>query len=257
MDSVRVAGTARASVARQWPGSAAVYEYVKRLNASSLERNWRLDGEGLERLEHFRSGMLAFNHGHLVDGTVAMPLLEQRILFLCDARAYDSPILGHALRAMGASRVDVTRPDPAAAIATMRHARAGHLLGIFPEGKVSGASGLLPARDGVGYLAARLGLPVLPVALWGLESFNRPLDVYLFQRRPVIHVRVGTPQAIRIPHRDREAGRAAADAIMLLIAQQLPESLRGVYREGNKPHERGQRALAAGWVQPIEPIDTA
>lgn len=250
MDSVGMPGTARASVARQLPGSAAVYEYVKRLNASSLERNWRLDGEGLERLERFRSGMLAFNHGHLVDGTVAMPLLEQRILFLCDARAYDSPILGHALRAMGAIRVDVTRPDPAAAIATMRHARAGHLLGIFPEGKVSGSSGLLPARDGVGYLAGRLGLPVLPVAMWGLEAFNRPIDVYLLQRRPVLHVRVGTPQAICIPHRDREAGRAAADAIMLLIARQLPESLRGVYREGNKPHERGERALAAGWVRP-------
>ena len=179
-----------------------------------------------------------------------MPLLQQRILFLCDARAYDSPILGHVLRAMGAIRVDVTRPDPAAAIATMRYARAGHLLGIFPEGKVSGASGLLPARAGVGHLAGRLGLPVLPVAMWGLEAFNRLIDVYLLQRRPVIHVRVGTPQAVCTPPRDREASRAAADAIMLLIAQQLPESLRGVYRAGNKPYERGERALAAGWVRP-------
>ena len=68
----------------------------------------------------------------------------------------------------------------------------------------------------------------------------------------MIHVRVGTPQTICIPHRDHEATRAAADAIMLLIAQQLPESLRGVYREGNKPHERGERALAAGWVRPLD-----
>jgi 1-acyl-sn-glycerol-3-phosphate acyltransferase len=228
-----------------------VYDFLKRINAASLRRNWRIEGDGLERLEGFRSGILAFNHGHFVDGTVVMPLVRERMLFMCDARAVDAPILGHVLRAMGVLRVDVTRPDPGAAVAAARAASAGHLLGVFPEGRISGGGGLLPARPGVAHLAAKLELPVLPVAMWGLEAFNRPLDVYVRRTRPVIHVRVGMPQAVSAPAGDRDALRAAADAIMLLIADMLPIPMRGVYRDGSQRYERGCRSLDAGCVRPL------
>ncbi len=234
------------------PGSGRVYEFLKRFNAGSLRRNWRVDGEGLDRLSQFGAGILAFNHGHLVDGTVVMPLVPHRVLFLCDARAVDAPILGHILRAMGVIRVDVTRPDPAGLIAAVRAARGGHLLGVFPEGRVSGRDGLLPARAGVAYLAAKLRLPVLPVAMWGVEAFNRPLDVYIRGVRPTIHMRVGAPHQVCVPNGDRETLRAAADSILTLIARPLPNSLQGVYRDGSKHRERGERALAIGWVRPAE-----
>ncbi len=237
---------------RQSPGSPAVYDFLRRFNAASLRRYWRIEGEGLERLEQFRRGIAAFNHGHLVDGTVVMPLVRERILFLCDARAVAAPILGPVLRMMGILRVHVTRPDAAGALAAVRAAAAGHLLGIFPEGRVSGARGLLPARSGIAYLGARLGLPVLPVAMWGVEAFNRPLEVYVQRIRPVINVRVGTPQMVCAPGHDREAVRAAADAIMVLIAKSLPAAMRGVYRDGSERYERGCRALDAGWVRPMD-----
>lgn len=250
---------ARATVmaSRHFPGSPAVYDALKRFNAASLRSNWRVEGEGLERLEQFRGGILAFNHGHLVDGTVVMPLVRERILFLCDSRAVDAPILGAALRAIGVLRVDVTRPDPAAAVAAARAAATGRLLGIFPEGRVSGARGLLPSRPGVAYLAARLGRPILPVAMWGVEAFDRPLDVYLRRQRPVISLRVDMPQAICAPVRDREAVRAAADAIMVLIADMLPPSMRGVYGEGTFRSERGRAALDASWVRPASDARSA
>lgn len=231
-------------------GNRAVYDLLKRFNAASLRRFWRIDAEGLERLAEFRAGILAFNHGHLVDGTVVMPLVPHRVLFLCDARAVDAPILGPLLRAMGILRVDVMRPDPAAALAAVQAAERGHLLAIFPEGKVSGRSGLLPARGGVAYLAAKLRLPVLPVAMWGVDAFDRPRDVYVRRQRPVIQVRVGTPHLVCVPAYDRAAVRAAADAIMVLIADLLPAPLRGVYQEGTKRSEGGQRALGAAWVRP-------
>lgn len=236
--------------ARLWPGSPRVYDWVKQLNAASLRRNWRVSGDGLERLAGFRRGVIAVNHGHLVDGTVIMPLVRERVLFLCDARAVDSPALGHLLRAMGVLRVDVTRCDPRGALAAVRAAASGHVLGIFPEGRVSGGRGLLPARRGVAYLAASLGLPVLPVALWGLEAFNRPLDVYVRRTRPVIHVRVGVEHHVCVPKREAGTLRAAADAIMVLIARMLPPELQGVYSAGCERRERGERALEAGWVRP-------
>jgi len=236
----------------RWPGSTRIYDFLKRANAASLRRNWRVEGEGLERLWHFRKGIAVFNHGHIVDGSVVMPLVRERVLFMCDARAVDAPVLGHLLRAMGILRVDVTRPDAAAAVAAARAASDGQLLGIFPEGRVSGASGLLPPRTGAVHVASHLGLPILPVAMWGLEAFNRPLDVYVKRTRPAIQVRVGFPQAISIPPASRNARAAAADAIMVLIANSLPRSMRGVYATGTPRYLRGCQALDAGWVHPHE-----
>jgi 1-acyl-sn-glycerol-3-phosphate acyltransferase len=236
---------------RHSPGSSAVYDFLKRLNAASLRRNWQVRGDGLERLDRFKRGILAFNHRHLVDGTVVMPLVRERVLFLCDARAVDAPILGQLLRAMGILRVHVTRPDAAGAVAALQAADAGRLIGVFPEGRVSGPRGLLPARPGGAYLAARSELPVLPVAMWGLEAFDRPLEVYVQRTRPVIDVRVGEPQSVCVPARDCHAVRAAADAIMVLIARLLPPSMRGVYCDGSRRSLRGLAALEAGWVRPV------
>jgi 1-acyl-sn-glycerol-3-phosphate acyltransferase len=235
---------------RFFPGSPVVYDLLKRFNGRSLRRFWRIDAEGLDYLEEFERGILAFGHGHLVDGTVFMPLVRQRILFMCDARAVDAPLLGLILRTMGVLRVDVTRPDPAVALAAMRTGKAGRVLGVFPEGKVGGASGLQPARRGVAYLAAKLGVPVLPVAMWGIEAFNRPIDVYVRRLRPVIHVRALPAQIVTAPADDRPSIRAAADAIMVLISGRLPPSMRGVYQPGTEPHARGEMALAEGWVCP-------
>lgn len=236
----------------RFAGSPAFYDLVRRLNAYALRRFWRIDGEGLEDLQRFDRGILAINHGHLVDGTVVLPLVRQRILFLCDARAVDAPVLGPVLRAMGILRVDVTRPDPAAVGAGVRWADTGRLLGIFPEGKASGAWGLRPARPGVAYFAAKLRLPVIPIASWGVEAFNRPVDVYVRRLRPVIHVRVSPPQMVTAPASDRPSIRASADAIMVLIARHLPPSLRGVYKKGGEFNRRGEEALAAGWVRPAD-----
>lgn len=122
----------------------------------------------------------------------------------------------------------------------------GSSAGLTPNGNQLWRQG----NNGVNGLAAKLGLPVLPVTIWGVDAFNRPADVYIRRLRPVIHVRVTPPQTVAARVGDRLEVRAAADAIMLLIARQLPPALRGAYREGTERHERGVQALAAGHVRP-------
>ena len=226
------------------------YDFVRSFNAASLRRNWRLDLDGGEHLDVRGPAILAFNHGHIVDGTVFIPLVRRRIRFLVDHRAMMVPILGQLLRLMDAIPVHVGRPDPAAVLAAVRTVQRGRLLGIFPEAKAK-SEGMIPARPGVAWLAHRLGAPVIPVAMWGVAAFNRPVDVYLKRVRPKITVRVGEPLCVNLPgDRQREALRTAADAIMLTIAQRLPSRYRGVYAEGSEACQRGRRALDAGWVTP-------
>ena len=227
-----------------------VYDFVRSFNAASLRRNWRLDIEGAHHLDRRGPAILAFNHGHIVDGTVFIPLVRRRIRFLADHRALMVPVLGQVLRLMDVIPVHVRRPDLAAALAAVRTVQRGRLLGIFPEAKVKG-DGMIPARPGVAWLAGRLGVPVIPVAMWGVSAFDRPLDVYVRRRRPTVTIRVGEPLRVTLP-RDgwREAAQAAADAVMLTIAQRLPPRYRGVYAEGTEAWRRGRDALAEGCVTP-------
>ncbi len=227
-----------------------VYDLVRGFNAASLRRNWRLDTEGEEHLDLRGPGILAFNHGHIVDGTVVIPLVRRRIRFLCDHRALWVPVLGQVLRLIDVIPVHVDRPDPAAALAALRTVRRGQLLGIFPEAKAK-TEGMIPARPGVAWLAGRLGVPVVPVAMWGVSAFSRPFDVYIRRKRPFIHIRVGEPLSVRLPAEGRrEALQPAADAVMLTIAERLPSRFRGVYAQGSEAWQRGRLALAQGWVTP-------
>lgn len=74
----------------------------------------------------------------------------------------------------------------------LRAVQRGQLLGVFPEAEAR-SEGLVRARPGVAWLANRLQVPVIPVAMWGVSAFNRPFDVYVRRRRPVITVRAGQP----------------------------------------------------------------
>ncbi len=225
-----------------------VYDFIRSFNAASLERNWRLDLEGGEHLDLRGAAILAFNHGHIVDGTVIIPLVRRRIRFLCDHRAVNVPVLGQLLRLIDVIPVHVQRSDPAAALAAARTVQRGRLLGIFPEAKAKG-EGMIRARPGVAWLANRLEVPVIPVAMWGLSAFNRPYDVYVRRTRPRIIVRIGEPLRVRLPEEKRREGLlAAAAAVMLTIAERLPPRYRGVYSEGTEPWQRARRALDAGWV---------
>ncbi len=231
-----------------------VYDLVRAFNAWSLRNNWRVDIEGAQHLEVRGPAILAINHAHLVDGTVVMPLVRRRIRFLCDHRALWVPVLGQVLRLMEVIPVRVHRPDPSAALAALRALRRGQLLGVFPEAAVSGRSGLIPARAGVAFLADMLQVPVVPVAMWGVSAFDRPFDVYVRRRRPVIHVRVGPPLAVRLPAAEgRDAFQPASDAVMLAIAELLPPGSRGVYAEGSDRWRRGRLAVDRGWVTAVAP----
>lgn len=228
------------------------YDLVRAFNGWSLRNNWRLDIEGAEHLDIAGPAILAINHAHLVDGTVIMPLVRRRIRFLCDHRVLRVPALGQILRLMDVIPVRVHRPDPSAALAALWALRRGQLLGVFPEAAVSGPEGLIPARAGVAFLADALQVPVVPVAMWGVSAFDRPFDVYVRRRRPVIHVRVGPPLAIRLPAAEgRDGFQRAADAVMLAIAEFLPPRSRGVYAEGSDCWRRGRRALERGWVTAV------
>jgi 1-acyl-sn-glycerol-3-phosphate acyltransferase len=100
--------------------------------------------------------------------------------------------------------------------------KGGQCMGIAPEGTRSKTRQLQPAKPGVAWLARSTGVPVIPVAVWGVENIA---SNFKRLRRTRVHIRIAAPMLI-----GREADVNASTAhIMLAIAGLLPEGYRGAY----------------------------
>jgi 1-acyl-sn-glycerol-3-phosphate acyltransferase len=126
------------------------------------------------------------------------------------------------LRATNQLRMD--RDGPRAAQDTLEAAlallRAGQLFGIYPEGTRSPDGRLYRGRPGVGWLALKSGLPVIPVALSGTRKVLPPGR--MIPRPGRIQVKIGSPLAIAPDLFDAppaKARRQIADQVMAAIQE--------------------------------------
>jgi len=117
--------------------------------------------------------LLVANHQGWADAFLLLALLpiEPRLYFIADRTATMTLWWKRlVLRSLGVVvAVDrAGRSERGAIDASLRILKSGAVLGLFPEGHVSRAEGQLGQfRRGVGYLALKSGVPVVPVWLRG------------------------------------------------------------------------------------------
>jgi 1-acyl-sn-glycerol-3-phosphate acyltransferase len=107
------------------------------------------------------------------------------------------PLLGRLLRAVGV--LFIHRDDRAKAVSDVDHVVAavedGARVVVFPESTMSTVPGLRGFRSGAFMVGARTGVPVVPVALQGVDSVLHP-DQRL-PRPGTVRVAVGEPQVAK------------------------------------------------------------
>jgi 1-acyl-sn-glycerol-3-phosphate acyltransferase len=140
--------------------------------------------------------------------------------------------------------IDRFNPDIKALRRIMTMMESGKNLVIAPEGTRSRVGSLIEGKPGVSYLAARLGQPIVPVALAGTE------DALIFGnlrrlRRSHIVVRAGKTFTLPpFPKEDRdEALKDYTDEIMCHIAALLPEKYHGFYAGHPRLQELLQQSI--------------
>ena len=150
--------------------------------------------------------ILAANHQGWVDGFLLLALFPAapRLVFLGDSHGVTNRWWKRAVLALfgGVIRIDRSRSADAGAIAAgLACLRSGDVLVVFPEGRVSRREdALAPFHRGIGYLAHKAHVPILPVHLSGTAE--------LYLGRELV-VRVG---ALRHPT-GTGAIRAASEAL--------------------------------------------
>jgi 1-acyl-sn-glycerol-3-phosphate acyltransferase len=133
---------------------------------------YRLEKSGLERIPDEGPALIVANHVSFVDALVIAAACRRPVRFVMDHRIFKTPVLSFVFRTGKAIPIASAKEDPAMmerAFSEVAQAlRAGDLVCIFPEGRITDTGELYPFRPGVKRILEETPVPVVPVALRGL-----------------------------------------------------------------------------------------
>jgi 1-acyl-sn-glycerol-3-phosphate acyltransferase len=133
---------------------------------------YRLEKSGLERIPDEGPALIVANHVSFVDALVIAAACRRPVRFVMDHRIFKVPVLNFVFRTGKAIPIASAKEDAAMmerAFAEVALAlRAGDVVCIFPEGKLTDTGDLYPFRPGVKRILEETPVPVVPIALRGL-----------------------------------------------------------------------------------------
>ena len=150
-----------------------VPEFVMRFLAWLLIHSfYRVDKEGLERIPAEGACVIVCNHVSFVDAIVIAACVRRPIRFVMDHRIFGIPVLNFIFRTMRTIPIAPAKEDAAMKERAFEDAakalKAGEIVGIFPEGKLTQTGELNPFRPGLQRILEKSPVPVVPLALRGL-----------------------------------------------------------------------------------------
>lgn len=149
---------------------------------------------GTTRVPRAGGVLLASNHQSNFDPVVVGIALDRPIHFMARDTLFSIPGFGSLIRALNAFPVRRATADLEAMREALRRLRSGDPVLLFPEGTRTKNGEIGPVHAGVVLLAARAGVPIVPVVIDGaFEAWprHRPLP-----RRHPIRVLFGDPIAV-------------------------------------------------------------
>ncbi|MBA3697543.1 MAG: MFS transporter [Planctomycetes bacterium] len=163
-----------------------------------INTTYRVRVSGAENLPATGGCLVVCNHVSYSDGLILGAHLPRQGRFLVYRRYVEMPGVGLFLRAAGVIPVaaeDSRRALLASIDAAIEAAKAGEVVVIFPEGKLTASGQMDVFRSGLERIATRAGVPVVPAhldGLWGTVSSRAPKWSFPRPWRPV-SLRIGAP----------------------------------------------------------------
>jgi 1-acyl-sn-glycerol-3-phosphate acyltransferase len=201
-----------------------VPEFLLRFLAWAVARAlYRLRVSGLDHVPARGPALVVCNHVSFADALVLSAAIHRPMRFVMEASIFRMPVANVVFRGMKAIPIASAQEDRAVREAAFdqifAELRAGALVCIFPEGRLTADGGVAEFRPGLLRVMAEFPVPVIPIAingLWG-SAFSRRyrgLARYLPRRFGArVRVAVGMP--------------VAASAVTPTLLRELVCSLRG------------------------------
>jgi len=140
---------------------------------------YRLDKRGLENIPQDGPALLICNHVGFADAIVISAACPRPIRFIMEASIFKVPVLSTIFKGMKAIPVAPAKEDPEvyerAFQIVARELGEGHLVCIFPEGRLTSNGEIATFRPGMMRILNETPVPVIPIAISGLwdSMFSR------------------------------------------------------------------------------------
>ena len=187
----------------------------------------RMEIKGTENIPQEGGCLIVTNHISRLDTPALLVAMPRRIYPLAADKYRNFPVFNWLLKISEVIWINRTEFDREALLNSIAVLKRGDVLGIAPEGTRSRSGALQKAKSGVAFLAARTGVPIVPV---GITGTNTMLQDFSRLRRMQIGVTFG--EMFYLPKYGKlTAGEldATTDLIMGRLAALLPPTYRGVY----------------------------
>lgn len=173
------------------------------------------------------------NHGSHLDPPLLGHALGRPVAFMAKAELFRVPLLGAIIRACGAYPVARGASDREAIRTATDRLEQGWAIGVFIDGTRQADGRVNHPQPGAALLAARAGVPLLPVAIINSHRAMGP-----GQGRPrllPVHIRIGTPipppVSRRRPDLDARTREVQAQINRMLDGGLIPPGPLGATRE--------------------------
>jgi 1-acyl-sn-glycerol-3-phosphate acyltransferase len=125
---------------------------------------------GKENLPSEGAFLVAPVHRSYVDWLIVARITTRRLRYIAKAEIWKSKVVGRILEALGVFPVNRSGADREALERCRAVLAGGEPLVMFPEGTRRSGRDVVDLREGVAYLALRVGVPVVPVGIGGSEQ---------------------------------------------------------------------------------------
>lgn len=148
-----------------------LYDFASGLLRVIFVTVFRARAYGVENIPRDGPLIVACNHLSYLDPP-ALCFSPRRISFMAKKELFEIPVLGPAIRGVGAYPVDRQGSAKSAIKQSLAVLKGGGAVGIFPEGTRNIAGDIQP-QIGVAVLAEMSGAPVLPACVLGGNRASR------------------------------------------------------------------------------------
>jgi 1-acyl-sn-glycerol-3-phosphate acyltransferase len=178
------------------------------------------------------------NHIASADPPLLGAKFPRPLHFMAKIEWFKNPVVAFLARQFLCFPVVRHTADRSALRYTLQLLEQGQAVCIYPEGTRAEDARIHPVEAGVGFIARRAGVSILPVAVWGTEKVLPAKGVH-WPKAADCYLHFGEP--FDLPRPDM-GNQEAADYMMARVAELLPTQYRGVFERSDAG--TGSRASA-------------
>ncbi len=138
--------------------------FLIRIGGAAL---WRLRCYGIGNLPRSGGVLLAANHQSYLDPPLVASCLPREMHFMARSSLFRNPVFGALIGRCNAFAIERDAADVKGVREAIARLQAGNILLVFPEGTRTRNGSIGPMKAGIGMLAVRASVPIVPVLIDG------------------------------------------------------------------------------------------